>query len=404
MRNLWFLILTSLFVYTENTTPYNPNGRIEFISELLSDKIYYYGGHIIGAGNLDDFFYIDLTQPFSGSSPPYQLIKNLDANGGASSVSYANKIYVFGGFNINGSAPPNELIIIQSITTDPVILYVKDTISAPSSRKWHVSVVDHINQKIYVQDDGTMYIFDISQYAWTSNPTPNQPNGRQLHTATLLPDGRIIMIGGAFSSDIGQHPYLQCLKLDVYDTKTNQWFNITATKNGYIPPIISHSATLLPDNQSVLIYGGSDQAGYSGLAVLNTSNYVWTVISPTGNAPSIISSGHKATLYFDIIIFAFGQYTVNNKRYLMNSEIRILNIINGQYRWIDSYIPHSIINQTQKPSTQSPIPQNSNSNTNIIIGFAVGGTIGLGILVSLGYIICLLKKRNLSMESAHEIR
>ncbi|CAG8635028.1 11483_t:CDS:2, partial [Dentiscutata heterogama] len=349
-----------MFVYTENTTLYNPSGRIEFMSELVSDKIYYYGGHIIGANDLNDFFYIDLTQPFSGFSPPYQFIKNLDIRGGAISVSHTNKIYVFGGFDNNGT-PPIDLFINQSLTTDPVTIYIQDTISTPSSRKWHASVIDHTNEKIYVwggiqnlstvytnyrfvQDDRTMYIFDISQYVWTSNPMPNQPNGRQLHTATLMPDGWIIMISGAFSSDVGQY-YSNILikaflfamfELDVYDTKTSQWINITATKNGYIPSIISHSATLLPDNQNILIYGSSDAAGYSGLAVLNTSNYVWTVILPTGNIPSIISNGHKATLYFDIIIFAFGQYTLNNKHYLMNSEIRILNISNGQYRWVEN--------------------------------------------------------------------
>ncbi|CAG8826333.1 4543_t:CDS:2, partial [Dentiscutata erythropus] len=116
---------------------------------------------------------------------------------------------------------------------------------------------------IYTQGDGTMYIYDIKQSAWTSKPTPNQPTfGRQLHTATLLPDGWIIMIDGFFSSDIEQ--------LNVYDTKTNQWTNIVwvATKNGVISPISFHSATLLPNNQSILIYGGVNQTGYqySGLA------------------------------------------------------------------------------------------------------------------------------------------
>ncbi|CAG8813581.1 5576_t:CDS:2, partial [Dentiscutata erythropus] len=81
----------------------------------------------------------------------------------------------------------------------------------------------------------------------TLKPTPNQPTfGRQLHTATLLPDERIIMIGRFFSSDVGQ----------------------VATKNGVIPPISFHSATLLSNNQSILIYGGVNQTGYqySGLA------------------------------------------------------------------------------------------------------------------------------------------
>ncbi|CAG8494530.1 32932_t:CDS:2, partial [Racocetra persica] len=319
--------------------PYSPAGRTELMSELVSDKVYYFGGYGIN-GAMNEFFYIDLTQPFYSFSPTYQFIKYLDFRGGASAISDANNIYVFGGYGSSGS-PIRELYIIQQLfSADPVINYIQDTSSTPPMRKWHTSVIDHTNKKMYVwggvkslhsgpditQGDGTMYIYDIEKSIWTSNPTPNQPIGRQLHTATFLPDGRIIMIGGAFSSDVGQ--------LDVYDTKTNQWSNIVATtNNGVIPPIIFHSATLLPDNQSIIIYGGSNQTGYSGLAVLNLSSYVWTIISPIGRTPPLVSSGHKATLYFDVIIFAFGEFPFNNSRYLIDNTVRILNISNGQYRW-----------------------------------------------------------------------
>ncbi|CAG8793120.1 31165_t:CDS:2, partial [Racocetra persica] len=130
--------------------------------------------------------------------------------------------------------------------------------------------------------------------------------------------------------------------------------------------------TLLSDNRSIIIYGGSNQtAGYSGLAILNLSTYVWNVISPTGNVPSIISSGHEATLYFDVIIFSFGEYFDDIfTRHLINPSIRILNVSNGQYRWIDSYIPPPIPDQIQ----------NSNNSDKIII---IGFVISLGIIVLL---------------------
>ncbi|CAG8757512.1 3816_t:CDS:10, partial [Cetraspora pellucida] len=396
----------------ENAVPYNPAKRTEFMSELISDKVYYFGGYGVN-GAMNDFFYIDLTQPFYSFSPSYQFIKYLDFRGGASASSDANNIYVFGGYSSNGS-PIYELYIIQSLSTDLVINYIQDTNSTPIMRKWHTSVIDHTNKKMYIwggnealnnipditRSDGTMYIYDIKQSTWTSNPTPNQPIGRQLHTATLLPDGRIIMIGGVFSSDIGQ--------LDVYDTKTNQWTNIVATKNGVIPPISFHSATLLPDNQSILIYGGVNQTGYqpgySGLAVLNLSNFVWTIISPAGRAPSSLSSGHKATLYFDVIIFAFGEYPFNNSRYLMDTTVRILNISNGQYRWVDSFTPPPT--QNQSTNIQNPIVQTSNLNIIIIVS-TIGGIVCIGILVLIGYII---HKKNRSKEftdvteSSNEIR
>ncbi|CAG8516759.1 387_t:CDS:2, partial [Dentiscutata erythropus] len=192
-----------------------------------------------------------------------------------------------------------------------------------------------------------MYIYDIEQSAWTSNSTSNQPIfGHQRHTATLLPDGRIIMIGGAFSSDVGQ----------------------VATKNRFIPPINFHSATLLLDNQSILIYGGVNQTEYqySGLAVLNSVSYVWTVISPTGSALSFLSIGHKATLYFDVIIFAFVKSIINNSHSLMDTT----------YRWVDSFTP--------PPTLLNPDVQTSNTNL-IIFVFIIGGIVCIVILVLLGF-------------------
>ncbi|CAG8807487.1 18976_t:CDS:2, partial [Dentiscutata erythropus] len=146
----------------------------------------------------------------------------------------------------------------------------------------------------------------------------------------------------------------------------------------------------------ILIYGGVNQTGYqySGLAVLNILNYVWTVISSTGSASSLFSSGHKATLYFDIIIFAFGEFPFNNSRYLMDTTVRILNISNGQYRWVNSFSPPPTPLSTQN---QSMNIQNPTSKTNIIIVVSTigGSTVCIRMLVLIGYIIY---KKNRSKE------
>ncbi|RIB15865.1 hypothetical protein C2G38_2143370 [Gigaspora rosea] len=102
----------------------------------------------------------------------------------------------------------------------------------------------------------------------------------------------------------------------------------TAEKHGFIPPISAHSATLLPDNQSIIIYGGCNQTtGYSG------------------------------------------DYYLNNARYLMGTTVNILNISNGQYRWDDLFTPPPIQRQSMK--TRNP-------NITIIVSI-IGGIIG-GIL------------------------
>ncbi|RIB02354.1 hypothetical protein C2G38_2255648 [Gigaspora rosea] len=369
--------------------PYNnPPARTQLMSGLASDKIYYFGGYGNTESTLNDIFYIYLTQPFYNFYPKYQLVGLLDFRGGASAASDANNIYVFGGFSDSGT-PKDELYIIHtdSLQENPIPNYVQETNSTPFQRKWHTSVID--NKKLYVWGgvrltglteslgDGIMYIYDITQSVWTSNPTPNQPIGRLLHTATLLPDGRIIMIGGLFSSDVRQ--------LDVYDTKTNQWTNITATKNDVIPPIVGHTATLLPDNQSILICGGSNQSEYSGLASLNASNYVWTVISPNGTngtSPTSFFGGHVATLYANVIIFAFGGHPNNSLHpfnYVgTNNTVKILNISNDQYRWVDSFTPIPVAKQNAQASDIKII---------IIIVPIIGVIVFIVILVLLLYFI-----------------
>ncbi|CAG8774197.1 27847_t:CDS:1, partial [Dentiscutata erythropus] len=111
-----------------------PPPRTELMSDIISDKVYYYSG--FGAiGTMNYFFYIDLTQPFYSFSPPYQYIKYLDYRGGASANSDTNNIYLFSGYGNSDDPPPGELYIIQSLSTDPVINYIQDTNSTPSSRK-----------------------------------------------------------------------------------------------------------------------------------------------------------------------------------------------------------------------------------------------------------------------------
>ncbi|RIB04514.1 hypothetical protein C2G38_2148984, partial [Gigaspora rosea] len=143
---LIFIFLNSNFECAENAVPYNPAPRAELMSDIISDKVYYYGG--FGAsGTMNDFFYIDLTKSFYSFSPPYQFIKYLDYRGGGSANSDANNIYFFGGYGISADSPPGEPYIIKSLSTDPVINYIQYTNSTPSSRKWHTSVIDHTNKK-----------------------------------------------------------------------------------------------------------------------------------------------------------------------------------------------------------------------------------------------------------------
>ncbi|HET8844011.1 MAG TPA: kelch repeat-containing protein [Ktedonobacteraceae bacterium] len=78
---------------------------------------------------------------------------------------------------------------------------------------------------------------------WT--PTGSLHQGRGLHTATLLPNGRVLITGGSFDD-------LNALtSAELYDPATGTW---TATGSLHQARAL-HTATLLPNGQ-VLVAGG----------------------------------------------------------------------------------------------------------------------------------------------------
>jgi phage baseplate assembly protein gpV len=86
--------------------------------------------------------------------------------------------------------------------------------------------------------------------AWSISSDLNAP--RFAHTATLLPNGRVLIAGGTFVD--ADHYQVFLNSADVYDPATGNW-NPTANLNGSRS---SHTATLL-QNGKVLVVGGSDR-------------------------------------------------------------------------------------------------------------------------------------------------
>jgi len=145
-----------------------------------------------------------------------------------------------------------------------------------------------------------MLTFNTESLKWSEHIIePFVPTGMMYYswyTATVLPDGKIVYIGGRFGNDtsIIDVPMNQVY---VYDTKTNVWS--TEPTNGIIPGARNgHSASLTSDGR-IIIYGGmnvNDQMADPVLAVLDTttSSYTWSlpeVTNPIGSAlvtPSVM--------------------------------------------------------------------------------------------------------------------
>ena len=144
----------------------------------------------------------------------------------------------------------------------------------------------------------------------TLSSTGHLNRARFDHTATLLPDGKVIVAGGSSHNASGFEPYLA--KSELYDPETGTWSFTSKLKT----PRNRHTATLLADGK-VLLVGGSNGSSVGGLLSAELGKFA--VIPPTIIMASV--SGKKLIIAgknFDdgavILINSVEQKTRNNEQ------------------------------------------------------------------------------------------
>lgn len=145
-----------------------------------------------------------------------------------------------------------------------------------------VLVAGGIQGAIYDTAASSAELFDPATGSFS--PTGSMITGRDLHTATLLPNGKVLIVGG-------WNYFLHYLSFaELYDPATGT-FNATTTYSTATRS--NHTATLLP-NGKVLIVGGADDSTYRTSAELYDP--VLDTFTATVGSMTTGRAAHTATL------------------------------------------------------------------------------------------------------------
>ena len=154
-----------------------------------------------------------------------------------------------------------------------------------------VLVVGGINYNSGTQWLNTAEIYDPINDTWTY--ADSMSVAREKHTATLLPDGTVLVVGGKKSSSVNG-----CLKTaEIYDPINNNW---TLLETFMANARFSHTATFLSDIDSVLVVGGYKTGNDTDIDLQTVEKYnyktkTWTSVHKINS----VHHHHTATLIKD---------------------------------------------------------------------------------------------------------
>ena len=236
---------------------------------------------------------------------------------GASAMLKDGRVLFVGGVGEDGNLAPSELF-------DPATNAFDRTHGEISSPRYSLTATTMADGRVLVaggkwDDPGgsttsvaTAELFDPVTRTFT--PTGPMMAPRSSHTATLLADGRRVLVVGGFTNDPGGgQPILNAA--EIYDPAAGSWSAAGTTFLGRY----DHTATLLPDGR-VLVAGGSTDA-----AVAQTAEVFDPVTRTFSDTPPMTTprSGHGATALPDgrVLIVGGTTQTPTRERIVESAEL-----------------------------------------------------------------------------------
>jgi large repetitive protein len=307
--------LTSSELYDPATGTWTASGALTTLrttqtATLLSDgKVLAAGGHVSASGSTPT---CELYDPAAGTWTVTGTMATARGNHTATLLSNG-KVLVAGGHNRNtGSA------VATTELYDPATGTWTATGAMASAREYHTATL-LLSGKVLVSGgapDSAGYsslssaeVYDPNVGTWAA--IGSMSSARQVHSATLLPDGRVLVAGGF---DVGYF----ISSAEIYDPAAGTW---SATGTSGIARGV-HTATLLPDGK-VLVSGGNHNSSFEPTAALSSAELydpatgTWTASGSLNAARST----HTATLLPSGKVLVAAGYYVNGPAWLSSAEL-----------------------------------------------------------------------------------
>ncbi|KAK4514234.1 Phosphatidylinositol-4-phosphate 5-kinase [Mucor velutinosus] len=224
------------------------------------------------------------------------------------------------------------------------------------------------------------------------------------HAAVFHPRTTTIFYFGGYVRDLINFNLATTSFSQVTTFNTSNMFWGTQMFTGSAVPIgrMGHTATLLPSNEDVLLYGGASgdivKAMNDFCYVANLQNFTWTaqfatLKLPNANGATGARAGHSAVLdaITNRLYILFGFY--DNSLGPQNTPLIALNVSSPSALAFLDLTQQAMIDPNSSPNV-TVLADVKNGINSATIGGAVGGTIG-GILV-IGLVAFFLHKRKRS--------
>jgi N-acetylneuraminic acid mutarotase len=272
---------------------------------LPNGKVLVAGGYVYDGG---DLVYLSSAELYNPSSGTWTATGNMiEAHAGHTATLLPNgKVLVSGGYR----SEPEDHYLSSAELYDPSSGTWTATGKMVEARLGHTATLLPDGRVLVAGGDGksggiahflsSAELYDPRSGTWTA--TGNMVQARYLHTATLLPDGKVLLAGG----DNSHSP-----SAELYDPLSGSW---TATGN-MVEARNSQTATLLPDGK-VLVAGGDNS---HSAELYDPGSGSWTA---TGNTvePRV---GHAATLLPDgkVLVAGGSVFRGDAMDYLSSAEL-----------------------------------------------------------------------------------